>query len=109
MAVLSLLVHCVGVGMFWTQCRADHPHAALRSFLRTPRLREFLSGHADWPQEFGMRDVFALIPLEGLTNPYFCGLGRQGKRVEIHGVRTVQRRSGPAQYRGRRRRAVALR
>jgi hypothetical protein len=109
MALFSLFISCEGAGSFSTQCRAENPHRAIRNFLGTSQLNHFLSVHPEWPRDFALRDVYAFIPLDGLVNLYFCGLGKKGKYVQIHIVQTVQRSSAAEKYCGPRRKSVTLR
>lgn len=109
MALFSLFISCEGIGSFSTQFQAENPHEAIRSFLGTSQLNHFLSAYPEWPQDFALRDIYAFIPLEGLANLYFCGLGQKGKYVQIHLVQTVQRSSATERYCGPRRKSVTLR
>ncbi len=109
MALFSLFVNCEGIGAYSTQCDAESPYEAIRIFLRMPTLKQFLSTHSEWPNDFTVRDIYAFIPLEGLANVYFCGLGQKGKYVQINLVQTVQRSSPNEKYCGPRRKSVTLR
>ena len=109
MALFSLGITCNGLGSFNTQCHADSPYSAVPAFLRKPSLDHYLAAHADWPRGYQMRDIFAFIPLDGLTNIYWCGLGQRGKYVDIFLSQTVQRRSVQSAYCGPRRKHVTLR
>jgi hypothetical protein len=109
MALFSLFISCEGVGSFSTQCRAENPYDAIRSFIGTSQLNQFLSAHPDWPKDFKSRDIYAFIPLDGLANLYFCGLGQKGKYVQVHLVQTVQRSSATEKYCGPQRKSVTLR
>jgi hypothetical protein len=109
MAIFSLLVDCVGAGSYLTQYEAESPYDAIREFLRTPSLNRFLEMHPDWPRDFKLRDMYMLIPLDGLKNIYSCGLGQQGKYIQIQIVQTAQRSSAAGRYCGPRRKLVKLR
>ena len=39
-----------------------------------------------------MRDIVALMPMEGLVNMYLCQLGREGEYVSVVMARTVSRK-----------------
>jgi hypothetical protein len=109
MPLFSLFVRCDAFGGYSTQCDADSPYEAIRIFLRKGSLKQFLSPHAEWPKEFAMRDIYAFTALDGLSNLYFCGLGRRGKYVQIHLVQTAKRSSTNERYCGPRRKHVTLR
>ncbi|MBK7665796.1 MAG: hypothetical protein IPJ21_20110 [Sterolibacteriaceae bacterium] len=91
MALFSLIVQCGELGRYITQVRSSSPKAAIRAFLKDGSLDAFLTSHPDWPKGFKVRDIYAFLPLEGLPNVYFCGLGQRGKYVEIHLVHTARR------------------
>jgi len=109
MALFSLHINYIGIGGYSTQCRAEGPYDAIRVFLKKPSLNEFLSEHPEWPCDFQLRDIYLFMPLKGLTNVYFCGLGQQGKYIHIDIVQTVQRSSQKEKYCGPRRKRVTLR
>src|SRR6478672_6935983 len=109
MPLFSLIVECAGIGTYITQYHADSPYDAIRAYLRTPSLNQFLAQHADWPRDFKLRDLYLLIPLDGLKNIYSCGLGQQGKYVQIQIVQTVQSSAGDDRYCGPVRRMITLR
>jgi hypothetical protein len=109
MALFSLIVDCVGIGTYVTQCRGSSPYDAIRVFLGTSSLNQFLSSHPEWPSDFKLRDMYLLIPLDGLKNIYSCGLGQQGKYVQIQIVQTVQNSSTLDKYCGPVRKVVRLR
>jgi hypothetical protein len=100
MALFSLFISCDGVGSYSTQYQAESPYGAIREFLHTNTLNQFLSQHPDWPKDFNLQDIYIFMPLGGLTNLYFCGLGQQGKYVQIHIVQTIQRSSHNEKYCG---------
>jgi hypothetical protein len=91
MALFSLNVQCDGIGRYITQVAAASPKAAIRVFLQAGSLDQFLIPHASWPRGFTTRDIYAFLPLDGLTNVYYCGLGQRGKYVEIHLFQTTRR------------------
>ncbi len=93
MALFSLHVHCDGIGSYSTQCQGDNPYDAIRVFLKKTSLNEFLAPHPEWPRDFKLRDIYLFIPLDWLTNIYFCDLGQKGKYVQIDIVQTVQHSS----------------
>lgn len=109
MALFSLFINCDGIGAFSTQCKAESPYDAIRELLCTNSLNQFLLPHTEWPQDFTLQDIYLFIPLEGLTNLYFCGLGQQGKYVQINIVQTVKRSSNKEKYCGPHLEAVTLR
>jgi hypothetical protein len=109
MPLFSLFVECKGIGSYSAQCMATSPYEAIREFLRGGSLRQFLSSHAEWPNDFSMRDIYGFVPLEDFTSIYFCGLGQKGKYVEIVLAQTVRRSSRDAKYCGPRRKSVTLR
>lgn len=109
MPLFSLIVECAGVGTYITQCQADSPYDAVRIYLRTPSLNRFLAQHDDWPRDFKLRDMYLLIPLDGLKNIYSCGLGQQGKYVQIQIVQTVKNSPVSDRYCGPIRKMVTLR
>jgi hypothetical protein len=92
-----------------TQCQAESPYDAVRAYLRTSSLNRFLAQHDDWPRDFKLRDMYLLIPLDGLKNIYSCGLGQQGKYVQIQIVQTVKNSPVSDRYCGPIRKMVALR
>jgi hypothetical protein len=109
MPLFSLIVTCEGVGTYTTQCRGKNPYSAIHTFLRTISLNEFLATHTEWPRDFKLKDIYIFIPLDGLTNLYFCGLGQKGKYIGMHLVQTVQRNSSTNKYCGPHRKSVTLR
>lgn len=109
MPLFSLIVECVGIGTYVTQCQADSPYDSVRVYLRTQSLNTFLGQHADWPRDFKLRDMYLLIPLDGLKNIYSCGLGQQGKYVQIQIVQTVQNSGMAERYCGPVRKMATLR
>ena len=109
MPLFSLIVECAGIGTYVTQCHADSPYDAVRVYLRTQSLNNFLVQNDDWPQDFKLRDMYLLIPLDGLKNIYSCGLGQQGKYVQIQIVQTVQNSGVDDRSCGPIRRMVTLR
>lgn len=109
MALFSLIVECVGIGSYVTQCQATSPYDAIRAFLRTPSLNGFLASHPEWPRDFKLRDMYLLIPLDGLKNIYSCGLGQQGKYIQIQIVQTVKNSASADKYCGPVRKMVTLR
>jgi hypothetical protein len=109
MPLFSVFIECKGIGSYSTQCTAESPYEAIRKLLRGGSLTQFLSTHDEWPKDFSMRDIYGVVPLENLTNIYFCGLGQRGKYVEIILAQTVRRSSRDAKYCGPRRKSVTLR
>jgi hypothetical protein len=110
MALFTLHINCKGIIRgYTTQLRAEGPYDAIRVFLKSASLNEFLSAHQEWPCDFQLRDIYLFIPLEGLTNVYFCGLGQRGKYIHIDIVQTTQRSSQKEKYCGSRRKRVTLR
>lgn len=100
MALFSLFIKCDGIGSYATQHQAESPYDAIRQLLCTNSLNQFLTPHTEWPQDFTLQDIYIFIPLGNLTNLYFCGLGQQGKYVQIHIVQTVRRSSKNEKYCG---------
>jgi hypothetical protein len=109
MALFSFFVKCGPETSFVTQVEANAPYEAVREFLRTPVLKAYLEKLDGWPLDYSIRDTYMFIPLEGLTNAYFCGLGARGKYVEINLFQTAQRSSAEQKYCGPVRRLVNLR
>ena len=109
MALFSLHINCDGIGSYITQCHGENPYDAIRSYLKTTSLNEFLSSHEEWPRDFKLRDIYLFTPLEGLSNIYLCGLGQNGKYVQIEIVQTVQRSKDKEKYCGPRNKKVNLR
>ena len=109
MALFSLLVSCRGIGAFASQCQAPSPYEAVRIFLRGPSLNHFLAEHSGWPKDFHLRDIYAFYPLVDLAQLYFCGLGQEGRYVDIHVAQTVRHAGAQARYCGPQRRSVVLR
>ncbi|HKE40989.1 MAG TPA: hypothetical protein VKG21_14205 [Casimicrobiaceae bacterium] len=92
-ALFSLSINCVGLESWTTQCSRPSPEAAIRAFLKQGALNQFVAGHDGWPKECAFRDIYAFLPLDSLTNVYFCGLGHGGKYVQITMFHTVQHRA----------------
>lgn len=109
MPLFSLIIECTGVGTYIQQCQADSPYEAIRAYLRTPSLNKFLAQHDDWPRNFKLRDMYLLIPLDGLKGIYSCGLCQQGKYVQIQIVQTVQNNAFEDRYCGLVRKMITLR
>lgn len=109
MALFSLIISCDGIGSYISQCQADSAYDAIRNYLRTPSLNSFLSPHSDWPRDYKLRDMYLLIPLNPLKNIYSCGLGQQGKYVQIQVVQTVQNSVASNKYCGPKRKTITLR
>lgn len=109
MALFSLSINCVGLESWTTQCLGSSPEAVIRTFLRRGSLGQFVARHTGWPKEFAFRDIYAFLPLDGLSNVYFCGLGRGGKYVQITLFHTVQRSTTLERKCPRLPKAIALR
>ena len=109
MPLFSLFIRCKGVGELVTQSKGSSPYDAMVNFLKTPCLRNLTAKHADWPNDFSMRDNYIFIHLDGLPNAYYCGIGAKGKYVEINIFQTVKRSSPSQRYCGPRRKNVQLR
>ena len=109
MALFYFRITCDGIGSFSTQCRGKSPYDALKLFLRRSTLNQFLASHPEWPRDFTVRDLYMFIPLTGLKNVYGCGLGQNGKYVQIDIVQTVERSRQYEKYCGPKRRVVTLR
>jgi hypothetical protein len=109
MPLFSLFIRCDGVGELVTQSRGANPYDAIKKFLSTNTLRTMTAVAPDWPADFAIRDCYAFIPLQGLQNAYFCGLGAQGKYVQINIFQTAQRSTADQRYCGPRRKMVTLR
>ncbi len=110
MPLFSLFINCEGIGNYVTQCQGSSPYDAIERFLQTDTsLRSFTANHADWPNDFSMRDNYIFIPLDGLPNAYYCGLGANGKYVEINIFQTVKRSLATQKYCGPRKKVVHLR
>jgi len=73
-----------------TSTLADSPHGAVQAFLETPVLNTLLAKLQDWPKDFSIHDIYLFIPLDGLPNAYFCGLGANGKYIGINIFHTVR-------------------
>lgn len=108
-ALFSLFIRCGDLGSLVAQSAGTSPYDAVRAFVKRGILRDMTSKAPDWPQDFSMQDCYIFIPLEGLPNAYFCGLGAQGKYVEINLFQTVRRSAAAERYCGPKRRLVTLR
>jgi hypothetical protein len=63
----------------------------------------------DWPQDFSLRDIYIFVPLDGLPNAYYCGIGARGKYVKINLFQTAQRSTVAERYCGPSKKVVTLR
>ena len=88
MPLWSLVVSVEGA-FFTTQLRARTVPRAIGTFLEGKALYQFIGRRKGWPRRFTGRDVFVLLPMDGLRNAYLCQLGRNGKYVSIVLVNTV--------------------
>lgn len=109
MALFSLFVRCGDLDSFVTQFRAASAYKAVGALIKRGLLREVTAKAPEWPQDFSLRDVYVFIPLDGLPNAYYCGLGARGKYVEITLFQTVQRSAPSERYCGPRKKVVTLR
>ena len=109
MAMFSLFVRCGELGSFVAQFEGASPYEAVGALLKRGVLQDVTGKAPEWPQDFSLRDVYVFIPLEGLPNSYFCGLGARGKYVEINIFQTVQRSSTSERYCGPKSKVVTLR
>jgi hypothetical protein len=109
MALFSFFIRCGDIASSVAQFKGTSPYDAVRAFLKSGVLRDMTAKAPDWPQDFSLRDVYIFIPLEGLPNAYYCGLGARGKYVEINLFQTSQRSSIPERYCGPRKKVVTLR
>jgi hypothetical protein len=109
MALFSLFIRCGDVGSFVTQSEGASPYEAVRALLKRGDIRNLTEKAPDWPQDFSLRDVYMFIPLDGLPNAYYCGLGARGKYVEINLFQTAQRSSIAERYCGPSKKVVTLR
>src|SRR5688500_9222041 len=109
MALFSFFVKCGPETSFVTQVEANAPYEAVKKFLRTSLLKAYLEKLDGWPLDYSIQDAYMFIPLVGLTNAYFCGLGVRGKYVEISLFQTAQRSTAEQKYCGPVRRLVKLR
>jgi len=109
MALFSLLIRCGNLGSLVAQSEGASPYDAVSAFLKRGVVRDMTAKAPDWPQDFSMRDCYIFIPLEGLPNAYYCGLGARGKYVEINLFQTVQRSAVAERYCGPRKKLVTLR
>jgi hypothetical protein len=109
MALFSLFVRCGEIGSSVAQSRGASPYEAVGAFLKRGVLRGITATAPDWPQDFSMRDIYIFVPLDGLPNAYYCGLGARGKYVEINLFQTVQRSAIAQRYCGPKKKVVTLR
>ena len=109
MALFSLFVRCGDLDSFVAQFRAASAYEAVGVLLKSGLLRDLTAKAPEWPQDFSLRDVYVFIPLDGLPNAYYCGLGARGKYVEINLFQTVQRSSPSERYCGPKKKVVTLR
>jgi hypothetical protein len=91
MALYFLSASCPGAGSIACQIEAGDPRAALRAFLGGGDLARFLSAQRGWPKVFSEADIYAFLPVAGMTNVYQCELGRIGKYMSVTLARTVSR------------------
>lgn len=92
MALWSLHVEVSGKH-YSTQIVAETPKAAMRVFFKGGSLASFLRiwKLASYPTTFASKDIWCLVPMDGLRNMYFCQIGKEGKYVSVTLVRTVSR------------------
>lgn len=109
MALFSLFIRCGDVGSLVTQSEGSSPYDAVRAFLKSGILRDLTAKALDWPQDISLRDVYIFVPLDGLPNAYYCGLGARGKYVEINLFQTAQRSTLDERYCGPKKKVVRLR
>jgi hypothetical protein len=109
MALFSFFIRCGDVASLVTQFEGASPYEAVRTLLKRGILRDMTAQAADWPQDFSLRDVYIFIPLDGLPNAYYCGLGARGKYVEINLFQTAQRSTVAERYCGPTKKMVTLR
>jgi hypothetical protein len=93
MALWTMFVE-VGEFRYSTQVTAADARGAIRKLLGTGGVKKAIANlyPDNWPNSYSMRDVVALLPMEGLVNMYLCQLGREGKYVSVVMARTVSRK-----------------
>ena len=109
MALFSMVIRCEGIGESVSQYEAGSPYRAVAALLKSSVLRDMTAKHPEWPTDFALRDIYAFIPLAGLSGSFFCGLGAKGKYVGISIFHTAQRSKQADRYCGPQRKTVVLR
>jgi hypothetical protein len=88
MRTYSLCASSEGLAAIWTQVSATDAREALRVFLEGSTLTEYHKHIAGWPPPFRDEDVVLFTPMEPFKGMTLAQIGREGKYVTVHLVRT---------------------